>query len=69
MPPRTPLQVLSDVVVGAPDLQHRLLATTTHDEFVDLVCALAHERGLSLARDDVEAALVERRRARVERWI
>jgi hypothetical protein len=63
------LEELSRAVITEVTLQQRLLATTTRDEFVELATLIARERGMSLTPAEVESALDERRRARLERWV
>jgi hypothetical protein len=69
MPAPEWLPTLSAIVVADETLQTRMLATSTRDEFVDLVVAVAQEHGLLVSGGDVEDALTERRRARLERWV
>jgi hypothetical protein len=69
MPAPEWLPTLSAIVVADETLQTRMLATSTRDEFVDLVVAVAQEHGLLVSGGDVEYALTERRRARLERWV
>ena len=50
-------------------LQDRLRQTVDRDAFIALTVELATDRGFTLTTDDVTQAMLDGRRAWLERWI
>ena len=66
--PSTGFAALRDVVLADPRAQARLRAEPDWEDFVVAAQRLAEERGITLARADLDQARAVARRERMERW-
>ena len=66
---RQNLERFGELVLADRELHDQLRATADEKAFVALAIRLGAERGFDFTAVDVEAALRERRRAWVERWL
>jgi predicted ribosomally synthesized peptide with nif11-like leader len=67
-PPKN-LERFCQLVLEDPQLHQQLRQPLVQDEFIALAIRLGQERGYSFTAEEVRAALNERRRAWLERWI
>ena len=63
------LERFGQLVLAERELHDRLRATADEKTFVELTVRLGAERGCEFTAAIVEAALRERRRAWLERWL
>ena len=66
---RQHLERFGDLVLADRELHDRLRATADQTAFIALAVQLGAERGCDFTAPVVEAALQERRRAWLERWL
>jgi hypothetical protein len=66
---RESLERFSRLVLADRELHNQLRATTTEAEFAAVAARLGAERGCAFAPPTVVAAIREKRRALLERWL
>ena len=63
------LEAFRRLVLASPDLQLRLRAEADLHDFVPLVVDLGVAHGFAFSDDDVREAMIDLRRAWLERWV
>jgi Nif11 domain len=63
------LERFGELVLADRALQEQLRATPNEPAFIELVVRLAAERGCELTAPTLQAAIIQKRRAWLERWL